>query len=388
MTVSLSNKDLYYKSKGGHIKSIPLHANTTRVSLDYRPLDSIDLEPLRKCPMLRELSLKSCILNSIDLTPIENCTEMTRLDLRGNRLKAVNLSPLENLAKLEYLNIASNGLHKIDLTPLTGLLHLKGLILRGNGLSELDVTPLALSSQLRYLTFGSDVRIVADHLLQHYGPNLVRDNIEIFQESISTAANVVRYLAKSGDCKELQKILLQMLKTPTRIMEKQYHILQVLGLGEFAGLDSPMYKIIKAAPVTDGLEDFIGYIYREIVRLIQSQIDGGGFIAFFDIEKMKETYAAHLIPKILKRRQEEFKELCLYHDKSGIIDLVPMWLTSFGYNMLSALDMQMKVKATDFDKIERALKKVNLKICVSMEAAKESVNISEGLKDFVLSRPV
>jgi Leucine-rich repeat (LRR) protein len=95
----LSNKDLYYKSKGGHIKSIPLHPNTTRVILDYRPLDSIDLKPLRECPMLRELSLKSCILNSIDLTPIENCTEITRLDLSGNRLKEVDLSPIANLTK-------------------------------------------------------------------------------------------------------------------------------------------------------------------------------------------------------------------------------------------------------------------------------------------------
>ena len=388
MTVSLSNKDLYYKSKGGYIKSISLHTNTTRVSLDYRPLDSIDLEPLRKCPMLRELSLKSCILNSINLTPIENCTEMTRLDLSGNRLKAVDLSPLTNLAKLEYLNIASNGLHKIDLTPLTGLIHLKGLILRGNGLSELDVTPLALSSQLRYLTFGSDVRIVADYLLQHYGPNLVRNNIEVFQESISTAANVVRCLAKSGDCKELQKILLQMLDNPTSIMEKQFHIMRVLGMSELEGLDAPLYKIIKTAPITNGLEDFIDYIYSETIEIMQIQIDEGGFIAFFDIDKMKDTFAAHLIPKILKRRQLEFENLCLYQNESGIIDLIPMWMTSFGYNILRALDMGLEVEAKDFDKIEKSLKKVNLRVCISLESAKESVSISNELRDFVISRPL
>ena len=384
----MSNKDLYYKSKGGHIKAYPIYSNTHRVSLDYRPLDSIDLEPLRGCPLLEELSLKSCILNSIDLAPIEDCSKLTRIDLRGNRLKEIDLTPLSNLTKLEYLNIASNGLHNIDLTPLTGLMKLKGLFLRGNGLAEIDVTPLALSTQLRYLTYGQDVRIIADHLLQHYGTNLVRNKIEVFQESIPAATNVVRVLTRTGDCIELQKILLQMVNSTTRVMEKQFHILHVLGMSELTGLDVSLYEAIKAAPVRKGLTDFIDYIYREIVKIMDDQINREGFIAFFNIEKMKESYAAYLIPKILKRRQEEFKELCLYQDESGLIDLTPLWVTSFGYNILSALDMGQEIESTNFDEIEKSLKKVNLQVCISMEAAKESVSISEELKEFVLSKPL
>jgi hypothetical protein len=241
---------------------------------------------------------------------------------------------------------------------------------------------------LRYLTFGSDVRIVADHLLQHYGPNLVRGNIKVFQESISAAANVVRFLAKTGDCKELQKILLQMLDNPTSIMEKQFHILQVLGMSEFAGVDAALYDVIKAAPVKGGLRNFIDYIYGRIVELIQTQISEGGFIAFFEIEKMKETYAAHLIPKILRRRKEEFNELCLFQDQSGIVDLTPMWLTSFGYSILKALSMELKVEAKDFDMVEKSLKKLNLRVCISLENARESVSISNELRDFVISRPL
>ena len=51
------------------------------------------------------------------------------------------------------------------------------------------------------------------------------EKIEVFQDSIPAASKVVDSLVSIGDCSELRKILLQMLRSPTRIMEKQFHSL-------------------------------------------------------------------------------------------------------------------------------------------------------------------
>jgi hypothetical protein len=276
----------------------------------------------------------------------------------------------------------------LDLQPLTGLTNLEGLTLRGNGLQELDVTPLALSANLRYLSFSPDVVIIADPLLQHYGPKLVRSKIEVFQDSIPAASKVVDSLVILGDCGELQKILLQILRGFTRIMEKQFHILRVLGMSEFIGIDMPLYETIANSPTNEGLDVFINHIYNKIVDRIEIQVVNNGFIAFFDIDKMKRTYAAHLIPKILHRRQVEFKEVCIHQDHNDIIDLTPLWMTSFGYSILSALKMGHSIEAKEFDQIEQALKQVNLKVCISMDSARESVNLSDELREFVLSTPI
>ncbi len=384
----MGGNDLYYKTKGGHIKSVPLHTNTKRIILDYRPIETIELEPLRQCKQLSEISLKSCTLDSINLQPLQECFQITRIDLSGNRLRFIDLQPLRELKQLEYLNLASNGITDIDLRPLVGFKKLKGLILRGNGFQQLDITPLALCSQLGYLTFGPDVQIIADHLLQHYGAKMVRSKIELFKESISSAAEVINSLVESGDCSELQKILLRMLDTQTRLMERQFHILRVLGMPEFAGLDHPLFEIVKHASTNQGLESFVNDIYEQIVILVEQQVEGRGFTAFFDIEKMKRTHAARLIPKILRRREMEFEETSLYDNDSGSIDLTPLWITSFGYGILKALNLEFEVDLNAYENLKKSFKQVNLDLSVSVDASVEGVRISDEMRKFVLTRPL
>jgi hypothetical protein len=101
---------------------------------------------------------------------------------------------------------------------------------------------------------------------------------------------------------------------------------------------------------------------------------------------MKKTYAAHLIPKILKRRKEEFDEVRLHQDKDDTIRLTPLWLTSFGYNILNVLDAGTEIDAGDFENVERALKQVNLEVMISFDTEHESVKISDELREFVLSK--
>ena len=378
---------LTYRTKGGNDNSIDLHTNTAKVVLDYRPIDTIDLTPLKHCPDLRELSLRGCTLDSIILSPLQDCHKLNRLDLSGNRLTTIDLTPLSDLRELEYLNLSSNGLGKINLEPLINIAGLKGLFLGGNGIQEVDVTPLALCSQLKYLAFGRDIQVNADHLLQYYSSKTVKSTITLFIDSVPAATEVIRSMVEVRDCREIQKVLLRMLESETKIMERQYHILRVLGFPELAAFDGPLSSLIQDAPVAS-FEEFTQFIYDEIIKHLEMQIDTGGFTAFIDIERLSQTYAARLIPKILERRKHELENTSVFVDKGGNVDLTPLWITSFGYSLLKVLDSNIWVNRDEFEEIKPAFKQAGFKINISHVYSSEGVVLSREMREFILSIPI
>jgi hypothetical protein len=98
-----------------------------------------------------------------------------------------------------------------------------------------------------------------------------------------------------------------------------------------------------------------------MVKLLEAQLERRGSTLYFDLDLLSTTPGSVLLPAVLKRRENEMQELILY-DFSGRIDLFPLWLTSYGHQILTALGLKRFVHKSQLLEINKALKKINHEI--------------------------
>jgi len=67
---------------------------------------------------VKQLDLSSLNIVTIDLTPLRDCPVLVELDLTNNNLKEIDLSPLRRIKKLQEIKLRDNQFSKIDLSPL------------------------------------------------------------------------------------------------------------------------------------------------------------------------------------------------------------------------------------------------------------------------------
>jgi len=128
----------------------------------------------------------------------------------------------------------------------------------------------------------------------------------------------------------------------------QRGLLQGLGLEVIGGFDGDPLLLLDNTVTKMTYDDARQAIFDRAVSLVQEQLERGGPALFFDVEGMKNTSASKLIPMIVDRRQEEIDNLSL-PVKGSKVDLRPLWLTHYGFNILDASDMRF---ATDFEGLE------------------------------------
>jgi hypothetical protein len=118
--------------------------------------------------------------------------------------------------------------------------------------------------------------------------------------------------------------------------EAQKAILSDLGMPELACYDGSIADIIDLVPITGTYEEGLLELQIRLISLLSKQLENGGSTLFFDIDELATTPGSVLVPQIVKRREQELKDIVLYQYGTRV-NLMPIWFTGFGFNILKAL---------------------------------------------------
>ncbi|MFW9913784.1 MAG: hypothetical protein ACFFEU_15000 [Candidatus Thorarchaeota archaeon] len=305
-----------------------------------------------------ELSMRAA--SEMDLTPLQDCDKLERLDLSHNFLETLDLVPLMDNESLSILRLEDNRLSALDLWPLHNCPNLAEIELTENRLRTLDVTPVFTCNLLRS---DSSVVLTADSVLKYI---LTPERIMAQFQSVRpdrtawTATPVViwndydRIVENKGwplVFQRMKSVLSKISKVDW--FDAQKGLLESLGMPELSGLDDDPMKILADVSEEEEYASSKERIYDRVVELLADQIERGGPTLFLDVSRMKDTRASRLIPSIVKQRKSELENLEV-QTLRGIAFLHPIWMTSYGFDVLSALDCGLTAKSTGMNQIKTA----------------------------------
>ena len=124
-----------------------------RISITYNTLTEIDLEQIRKCKKLKEISIYMTNLKKVDLAPLEGLP-IEEITLSDNHIEDIDLQPLEGCVTLKKLFLDCNYIEKIDLKPLEKLEKMVAFSVGLNRHKEIEIEWLS-SKKLRSIDIST-----------------------------------------------------------------------------------------------------------------------------------------------------------------------------------------------------------------------------------------
>ncbi|MGY5857979.1 MAG: leucine-rich repeat protein [Candidatus Thorarchaeota archaeon] len=343
---NLQNIDLSPLINCSSLEKIHLHENQLQI---------IDLTPLNSNNKIRELALSDNQLETIDLTPLAAHTGLTKLFLYNNSIKTIDLSPLSSCSNLEMVTLRGNKLSDVDLTPFASCPSLRFLVLRGNPLIPLDVTPLTGDPVIDFETLGTS-------WLRRRNMNYQRP-------------------AKNNPWSFLYQVA-QHHKSNLRV---QHEILYALNLENYGFIDCDLTEILCSispeTPTEEAREQIAKLLAVEIMRVV----DAGGTTTGLELEGLiiKHAEIASRAQRIIELRENEMKNVVIGVNGDRR-DLRELWLTAYGYKILTALNMKdFSYPVPDYVKILRALEKIGYRVKEGY-VEDSRINMSRQLRESIL----
>jgi hypothetical protein len=193
-------------------------------------------------------------------------------------------------------------------------------------------------------------------------------------------------------------------------LEKQWNFLEQIGLPEFSGCDIDIIQLLEQIPSDAEDIDIQHFLQHTLVENLHEQLERGGNSILLDIEKLKQSPASVLVPRIVELRKKELeetkiqvvgKEIIVYDVFMRELDriLIPgkdenvlldsLWLTAHGYQLLSSLGYGRRTDMKGLRKIEQALKKLDVSPSVERVSKPQTIikkNVSPAMLSLILSR--
>ncbi len=339
-----------------------------------------NLEWVKQIDQPVRIDISSNWLTEVDLSPLETCNGLEYLSLAVNKLETIDLTPLQNLKRLRHLDLSHNRFADIDLTPLAGCKDLAYLYMQENEFTQVNIAPLFQLEQLTTAVVqltrrGTRPKIVIDSFMSNVPPNL---NDILFSFFTGRRAGVapdwlydkdtdIQYSPKSYKelvsefkWKGVKEHLLALSKKFKLEVEfrAQKILMDALGMPELACYDGRVRDIVKLLPTHGSYKAGVQQLYSQMVKLLEVQLERGGSTLYFDMDALSATPGSVLLPSVLQRRDTEMQELVLF-DRAGKVDLFPLWLTSYGHKILTALGFKRYVSKSRLSEINDALKNIN-----------------------------
>lgn len=335
-----------------------------RLDISCNYLNRVDLTPLSDCQSLKYLDLSENAIEDIDLSSLSACDKLETLDISYNRLNDVNLTPLVHCKSLRFVYIHRNQLDTINIAPLN---HLKGIqkVVIDNLKSNkpipvfeavIESAPPNLNDVLYAMSFQAErppwLQGVPTVKIIRLNPKSYRTHVE-----------------KHGwdSVKKHMRAAFPLLR-PDQDFLAQKAFLNDIGIPELACYDGSISDIIEIIPTSGSYEDGMLEIQTNLIALLSDQLDNGGSTLFFDIDELSTTPGSVLVPQIVSKREKELRDLVLYHYESKV-NLMPMWLTGFGFSILQAAKVGRVVQMTEISKLLERYEK-ELGIVIPLEGTK------------------
>lgn len=160
----------------------------------------------------------------------------------------------------------------------------------------------------------------------------------------------------------------------------QYTILDTLNLNYLAVYDGDIQEVLCRINETHTLSSVIDSLETEMITEISKQIENGSTLLLRP-ENMRNRQSAILIPKISEARKKEIENVHIPLINNRF-DLSELWLTGYGFEILSALRAPIIVDLSFMERLEKELSKIGLSLGKTQKTSKS--NISSRLREMVM----
>jgi hypothetical protein len=312
--------------------------NLRALAIYENQLQSIDLTPLSTHTDLRQISLSHNQLQAIDLAPLSSCTKLQSLILSRNQLKSIDLSPLSSHTSMTSLLLSENQFQAIDLTPLAFYTSLRELDLSRNQLKSIDLSPLSSYTSMTSLDLSRNQFDSNDATYLFKGPRL---NSEATYGGLYSWLNIWNLSYKRPASTYSWSFLHHIAQQHGKDRRVQQDLLFALSLGDYGFLDHDLSDIFLSFPPETSILEVRETITKHLVEAIVASVERGGTTTGLDLETMIASHG-----EIAVRAQRIIELRSLEMQKVGVsvrgtnVDLRELWLTAYGYEVLTALIKQ------------------------------------------------
>jgi hypothetical protein len=163
----------------------------------------------------------------------------------------------------------------------------------------------------------------------------------------------------------------------------QQDILVAAGLGFFGFIERDFRKFFLQLSPSTPIE-----IVREktaplLVDAIAKAVDIGRATTGLRIEKLvdKHNKLRESVDRIFEIRKTEIQETSI-GVRGNEVDLRELWLTTYGYDILNALEMNLTTDLTGFEHVKRAFEELGHELKIG-DSSISGVNMSGAMKDCI-----
>jgi len=205
----------------------------------------------------------------------------------------------------------------------------------------------------------------------HYIPPGVEYNVPNKLTDLEMVSRLVRIVRKSEP--SWKRILLTQ------------SILSELGLDWLGILDNGVDTILDMLVDSRDLGDFKEKAVPVIFTLFREQIENSGCTIEMSIENMATSRDfAPLAKRVLGLRKRELQQVSIVSNGAEV-DLTPLWLTAYGYEILTALQFGLRTDVGGLEVIRSELRKLDIELSVEEDVRSQpSTMMSDDLTNYVL----
>jgi hypothetical protein len=127
---------------------------------------------------------------------------------------------------------------------------------------------------------------------------------------------------------------------------------------------------------------------NRLEELSLEQVRKGSSTILFDVNSLsKKGKEALLVKSIVDRRREEIENTVLYQSHKGV-DLSPLWITHYGFELLRNLGLGLTCSQSEFSRIAEHLNELDLNVKVTSDVSKVKAGcvMPETHRQLILSR--
>jgi hypothetical protein len=269
---------------------------------------------------------------------------------------------------LEKLELSDNQIKNIDVTALSGRdVHGK-IDLYNNDLKTIDLSPLISLDHWADVVVDLPVTVTMDPIL--FGEDL---NLRLYPDrDWNIQWHDYQYRIEKDGWSALKGTAIDYLGrlSGRHRLAGQSSFLEALGITEFRGFDGDLVPLMESIDRVTSLSHLVDELYEKLVERLRDQVESRGNTVLLDIERMREGMAAVLITDIVKRRQEEILDTTV-QISDGMVDLEPLLLTAYGFEILTKLEMPLQISTWDLEKVQKELSYIDLSFKTTSESISE-----------------
>jgi len=347
---------LTYTKTNGEVEEVKFDDNVTSIDLSIHSIESIDLSPLKSCTSLQELDLSNNTLNCINFSPLKSCTSFKHLFLMENPNEETDFTPLKSCTNLEILGLDRNLFEHIDLSFLKPCTKLRALSLKGCiHLTTIDLNPLSNCTNLQRLSLVDTAIQDIDTTPLFSNPEIGTTRDDLSRETnwelhswIWRKSSIYRrpklryrtqYIREWATRSYPWSFLYKVAEQEGDDIRVQQDVLLALGLGKYGFIDFDMREMFLSIPPDSTIEFVRKRVISSLVEMISSIIDSGGTTIGLQVKQLSDQHAeiASRFADIAELRKKEMQDIRLGTNE-GRVDLRELWLSSYGYELLSVDD--------------------------------------------------